>query len=356
MKKWIWIVIAVILISFILILIGSNKNKSENPPVQLENSRGFFMGFVPIPKQPITTDAWLETFELLKTNADFVLHHSAIDWEDFVDSSNIERSAAATPNLESTNFIALMSRQKNLKLLIVIDPLTSNREEIDTKLPADVGTNFGDEKVRKAFKNYVVRIAKDYKPEYLGLGSEINTYMNKHPEDANNLLSLIDETIPLIKQESPNTKITSTFQYESLIGKTGNTQWSTFEKVEPKIDLVSITTYPSVYFSSAFEIPADYYNNIKEHTTKSIIIAESGWPTGGESKFHGSEKNQKEFVARFPELIKDVDVKLWIWWFFHDQPGEGYADFFRTMGLLTSDGKEKPSWNTWQEIHSLPQE
>lgn len=380
MKKLVWIILAVILIGLVLIIASNNKeippvqnrinqtlpennsnnainNSTQIPPIQNENSRSFYMGFVAIPEQPVTTQAWLDAFELLKDNADFVLIHSAVDWEKFVDSSQTERTAASTPNLETVNFLGLMSRQKNLKLFIVLDPLrTDNRDEIDTKLPSEVGVDFGDEKVRNAFKNYAIRIAKDYKPEYLGLGSEINTYMNKNPQDADNLVLLIEETIPLIREESPSTKITSTFQYEGLIGKIEDAQWSLFEKVEPKIDLISITTYPSPWFNTPNEIPIEYYGQIKEHTNKPIIIAESGWPTGGESSFHGSEENQKEFVKKFPQLIKEIDVKLWIWWFLHDWQGEGYPDFFKTMGLSTSDGNEKTSWNSWQDIHSLTKE
>jgi len=90
------------------------------------------------------------------------------------------------------------------------------------------------------------------------------------------------------------------------------------------------------------------------HTSKPIIIAESGWPTGGSSEFHGSSENQKDFVAKIPELAKEINLKLWIWWFLHDWQGEGYPDYFKTMGLKTSDGQEKPAWKTWQQIFALP--
>src|SRR3989344_4056385 len=153
------------LVFVILIIIGilSPKETQPTPPPENETNetpgietgemRTFEMGFVPIPAQPLTTEAWLSAFTLFGDNADFTLHHSAIDWEKFVDSSDAERTAASTPNLETVNFIGLMSRQNNLKLLIVIDPLRADRDEIDSKLPADIGENFGDEKVRKAFKN-----------------------------------------------------------------------------------------------------------------------------------------------------------------------------------------------------------
>jgi hypothetical protein len=49
-----------------------------------------------------------------------------------------------------------------------------------------------------------------------------------------------------------------------------------------------------------------------------------------------------------------MEIELWIWWFLHDWQGEGFAEYFRSMGFLTSDGKEKASWSTWKEIHAQP--
>lgn len=36
-------------------------------------SRSFEMGFLPIPRQPLTTEAWLKAWKILGKNADFVL-------------------------------------------------------------------------------------------------------------------------------------------------------------------------------------------------------------------------------------------------------------------------------------------
>jgi len=356
------------ILGFLLaILIFSGCPQPPEPPPTGEalelpiSERSFELGFMAIPKQPITTDAWFNAFELLRDNGEFVLIHAHIDWLDFVDSSDTVFEIRPQ-NLESTNFLSEMAKMYGLKTFIVIDPLEgTNREEIDAKarmLSPELSRLplFSDEKLRKAFKNYSVRIARDYKPEYLGLGSEINTYIAKNPEDAENLISLIKETIPLVKQVSPNTKITVTFQFDQLNGTSfsGKTQWDILASLESKLDLVAISSYPSLWFASPEEIPDNYYSQIKEHTNKPIIMAESGWPTAGAAQYHGSYENQNKFLLRFIALTKDLDLKLWIWWFLHDQPGDGYLDFFRTMGMRTSDGQEKPAWKTWQSIHALP--
>lgn len=319
------------------------------PPGVLE--RSFEMGFVPIPTQPVTTQAWLDAWTLFGSNSDIVLEHAnlnALEWAAFQNSS-----PQKTPSIDSLDFFSGMAGQKSLDMLIVVDPLNKvGREEI-SDLPPGFGANFGDQMVRTSFKNYAVYIAKNYKPKYLGLGSEINTYLKKRPSDADNFASILKETISEIRKVSPATKITSTFQYESLTGLVdGNPGWETFSKIEQEIDVVSITTYPSAWFNAPDDIPIDYFEKIKGKTSKKIIIAESGWPSGGASNFHGSAENQKRFVEKIPELAKKIDLVVWIWWFPHDWSGEGYPDFFKTMGLKTSTGEPKPAWQAWQKIRS----
>ncbi len=334
-----------------------DQNTPINPTDQNQplDSRGFLMGTVPIPPQPLTNEGWINTFALLSDNAEIVLHHSAIDWNKFIENSISPRSADKTPNLEQTNFIALMAKQNNLKTFIVIDPLQSNREELDAKAFGQAGLKFEDRSVPQAFRNYAVRIAQDYKPAYMGIGSEVNTYMLNHPQDTQFLTYTLRDIISEVKRESPNTIVTATFQYESLVGKAdGQSQWNLLSQVEPYVDAVSITTYPSLFFETPDQIPADYYAQLKEHTQKPIISAESGWPSGGDAQYHGSPENQKRFVERLPQLTKDLSPKLWIWWFLHDWSGEGYPDFFKTMGLRTSTGEEKPVWTAWQQIQKAP--
>jgi exo-beta-1,3-glucanase (GH17 family) len=98
-------------------------------------------------------------------------------------------------------------------------------------------------------------------------------------------------------------------------------------------------------------MPADYYSRILAHTGLPVVIAESGWPTGGDPAWHGSDANQTRFLTRVAELTQPLTLSLWIWWFLHDWAGAGYPAFFQTMGLRNSDGTTKPSWSTWQSIH-----
>lgn len=310
--------------------------------------RPFLIGFSPIPRQPVSTESWLETWdELLRRNAEVVLYHVKVDWTAFVNGPE----APSFREQEGLKWASGMAVRDQLQVFYVIDPLEPDRNEIDRQLPASIGRRFSDEKVRLAFTHCAMRIAEEYHPPYLALGSEVNTYLRRHPEDLPHLVSLLQDTAAAIKRLSPATKITATLQYELLSGThDGTPQWDLLNALEPALDVVAITTYPSPHFNDPDAIPASYYAQLKQHTSKPVIIAESGWPTGGPAAYGGSEEKQERFLRKFVELTSDLDVELWIWWFLHDWEGAGYPDFFKTMGLRTSDGRPKRSWATWQAL------
>ena len=69
------------------------KSGQNRPSDQSTSFRKLSLGFSPIPKQPLTTEAWLETFDqLLKQNANFVLHHVHMDWEAFANGIDVKNS------------------------------------------------------------------------------------------------------------------------------------------------------------------------------------------------------------------------------------------------------------------------
>jgi hypothetical protein len=346
MKK---IIVGIIVLAVIVLVIGaiSNSGKSDpvpepvgsttTAPVISLSSRSFKMGFVPVPAQPLSTANWLGSFELFGNNAEVIMHHLHFE-------SN---------NLDGAAFVDGMNKKFGLETFFTIDPLSNDRLSLDPDLKK-AGKNFGDDKVRQSYKDLAVKTAETYQPAYLSLGSEVNTYLQKNPSDLQDFVSLVNETIPLVKQASPDSIVTLSLQFEELNGQTGKDEWFMVPLLAEKLDALAFTTYPSLFFKTPADIPLDYYSQFKKYTDKPLLLVESGWPAGGSSSYHGSLANQAAFVARLPELTKDLNLGLWIWWFPHDQAGDGYPDFFRTMGLRQSDGTPKLSWKTWTEIQQLP--
>ncbi len=83
-------------------------------------------------------------------------------------------------------------------------------------LPEGWEPSFANPDVRAAFGNFTLWIMREFEPRYLGLASEINTYIDAHPEDGQDYLSLYEETYDRVKAEFPETQIFVTFQWDDL--------------------------------------------------------------------------------------------------------------------------------------------
>lgn len=318
--------------------------------------RHFMIGALPVPMQPDldvlpTTESWIETFDVLAATSEVVLVHAHPGWEAFV--TGPDEVDASDESLAGVEFTYQMAERRGLELLIVVDYRALDGSGLGA--PDTVGGSFSDPEVRAAFTNYSIRLARDYQPAFMGLGAEVNTFLDDHPEEIDGFLSLVEETIDRVRDESSSIIVSSSIQYEELVGLVdGEAQWDLLERVNPIVDAIAITTYPSLFFDGLSSIPGDYYEQIGTHTDLPVLIAESGYPSGGDAGWHGSPSKQREFVEGLSARFVSLDLRLWIYWFLHDH--EGYPPFFQTMGLRTSTGEPKPAFTAWEAVHAVPLE
>lgn len=205
---------------------------------------------------------------------------------------------------------------------------------------------------KERYKNSAVAFAERYRPEYLGFGIEVNIMYEKSPEDFEEFVIFYNDVYDAVKAVSPNTKVFTVFQLEKMKGLTfwstspsdsAKAQWQLIN--EFKSDIAAFTTYPGLVYKDPSEMPADYYNEIKMHTSKPVAFTEVGWhsdasPVGWES----NDAEQAQFVTRFFNLTESLDREMVIWSFMYDQ---NTSEPFRSMGLYRSDGTAKQAWSEW---------
>lgn len=295
------------------------------------------MGTVAIPRQPVTPETWIECFDLIAASSDTVMHLEAVDW-------------SGASSLEFLSFLSAMASDRGLSLFLTIDPLTPDRIAIDPAAPA---ATFADPATRAAVTAFAARVARECRPAWLAIGAEINTYLGLHPEELADFASLFDEAAAAAKAESPSTRILATFQYERLSGATGDPeQWQILPAFGPAMEAVGVTTYPAAWFDSPEALPGDYYDRFRQHDSRPVVIAESGWPAQAGATWAGDPGSQARFVDLLARTAARLPCELWIWWFLHDWEAAGYAEYFRSMGLRTSTGTPRPAWERWTAAHS----
>ena len=236
----------------------------------------------------------------MSRHADFVLFQHTIPWQDFVGGVNGESQSRTDIRNQMT-----LAVQNGLEAVYVVDPLNGlNRREF-MGLPDGWEPSFANPDVRAAFTNYTLWLVREFHPRYLGLASEINTYMDAHPEDAANYISLYQSVYALVKAEAPETQIFVTFQWEDLnnlfsMAAEGrqpyDTNWDQIEAFEPNLDLWVISSYPFTVFQSGAEIPADYYTPLLSRTSKPLAVAEGGFTSRPTPPFQGDEQSQVDYL------------------------------------------------------------
>lgn len=328
-------------------------------------------GFFPTPPE-VSLESVFAHYKVLSQHADVSLVQEPIPWAEFVNGIDAESQKIA--DLQNARALALAH---NLESIYIVDPLNGlNRREF-AGLPARWEASFANPNVRAAYKNYTLRILREFQPHYLGLASEINTYMEAHPADAKNFISLYRETYAAIKAEAPQTQVFVTFQWEQLNSLIGNApaqgrriQWEQMEAFEPQLDLWVISSYPFVVYHSGAEIPPDYYSPLLERTDKPLAVAEGGFVSRQTGHIPGAPQDQVDYLNAIHAQIGER-LDFWIYLLLCDLNEDSYSRFFRqqgvnendittlgwfvNVGLLEKDGQTpKPALALWDSFRASP--
>jgi hypothetical protein len=296
-----------------------------------------------------------------------VLFQHNIPWEEFVTRAEGEsKSRTDIANQE------ILARQNGLDSIYVVDALNGlNRREF-LGLPSGWEASFANPQVRAAFTNYTLWVVRTFHPRYLGLASEINTYMDAHPDDDANFVSLYHELYGKIKLEAPDTQVFVTFQWDDLNNmwpqpEEGDRQkfdvnWDQIEAFEPNLDLWVISSYPYFVFPSGADIPADYYSRLLTRTSKRVAIAEGGFTSRDLGTIHATPDDQVAYLNAIHDQLGSR-LAFWVYLVLNDFDMESYSkisgqqgvsdtdlstlSMFSSIGLREMDGTPKLALEVW---------
>ena len=248
--------------------------------------------------------------------------------------------------VSAPHVVAALSDQQGLDPIVVVTYFTQGTGELVRSL---------NETNRQAYVDGAVQFVEAYEPSYIGFGIEVNSFWMNSEEGYQSFVDLFGEVYPLVKEASPETKVFTVFQLERMKGLHGGlfggtndeglSQWELLDDF-PEADALAFTTYPCLIHMDPSEMPEDYYTEILDHTSKEVLIAESGWFREGPEGWESDEGEQAEFVHALFDLTEELDPSVIIWSFLYDQ-GVQYP--FDTMGLLDLDEAHLQPWQAWTE-------
>ncbi len=219
--------------------------------------------------------------------------------------------------------------------------------------PPGVNADLADPEFRRLWIEEAKNIAEDFQPEYFSLGNEINDYFYSNPEDLEKYLSLYDDACAAIEGVSPNTKVFVVFSLNHMID---NNQFELLDTFNDRVDLIGLTTYPWQQYDNLADIPDDYYSKLEEYVNKPIAFTEIGWPSSQEQG--SSEGEQAEFLIRFLELTRDMNLEMVNWLFLHTPELNGIAAIVsspgtNTISLKNADDSPKAIYSVWLALKAL---
>jgi hypothetical protein len=319
------------------------------------------LGFSTLPPER-TSDAYLQAFATAAQYADVVMIQRTPPWEDFMKGGQVSKETADTTRIET----ALLDQYQGLGLFYAIDPTDGivQRSRLANLPPSiDPQVGYRDERVRDALIAYAAYVAKNYKPEYLAFGVEVNmTYERAAPEQFEAFLEIYSDAYDVVKGNSPDTKVFPTFQLEDLEGAFGKVhppRWELLDRFAGRMDMLAISTYPFLGEArSAGDIRPDYYSQLKEHWDGPIMISETGYasaPVEGRVTV-GTEADQQAYVDRLLQEANSLGFELVVWFAALDPAfaSSGATVVFRDIGLRKSDGSNKLAWTSWDQWARRP--
>lgn len=341
---------------------GSQAGETGAPVLEVApgdgDGRSFVMG---VSSQPVQTSeqAYRDAFEIAEAAGEVVLIQRTPPWAEFVPGGSISSRTEQLTLLEKE-----LAEEHDLRLFLAVDPTIPGDRSQLANLPENLAAEgFANENVRAAFVAYTKYLALNYKPAYMALGVEVDMiYRARGDGSFRNFVSLYFEAYDAVKAVSKDTLVFPTFQYEDMLGllDTGSPtlpSWNLVNRFEPKIDVLAVTSYPSLVFGSVDNLPPDYYDALGGRLNRPVMFASVGWNSGadaGASQPQG-ETEQVAYLEHVLDAVRRLNASALVWYLGRDPEAvpPGFEPLAR-MGLHDASGNPKSVWGIWQSTMGRP--
>ena len=333
------------------------------------NVRHFRMGFTGFPSD-ITLEAVMEARHFSRNNADILAHHiEGVPWAE---------SLHAKPF--STEMMNDWRGKKEAmpdggKVYLAVSPGRGELKVADKGLPLPKELKpkaYDHPMVKKAYLNYCRRAVEFFKPDYLGIGIEVNEIYQKGPDKWRAYTELHRFVYHELKKDNPDLSIFASFTLHGMLNARGAAREkmaTAFEEIMPQCDLVAVSFYPFIAGGTTeIDKSLQWMTDRIDKYRKPYAVVETGeaaerlkFPGTGQI-INGTEEKQAayykqllatarsrrfEFVISF--LHRDYDA---MWDRIKAFSPEAFMAW-RDCGLLDQAGKKRKSYHIWKQYFDM---
>jgi len=330
----------------------------HEPRAETGTPRSYLLGFSALPST-LSNSAFIQALDLTAQYGDLLLIQRTPSWNEFVPD--------VVPS-EQLHQLALREHEaveaRGLTLFYAIDPFDpSNRGRLAGLPPKYMQADLSNPDLFAAFVEEARFIATNYQPRYLALGIEVNATFEHDPHQYTAYLQAYRAAYEAVKEISPETITFATFQYEQLLGlvpwePARPPRWELIQDFAGHLDLIAISTFPSITYDVARKVPPLYYSQIADHTTLPIAFAAVGFSSApGKGDLNSSTPaEQRRYLQRLLADADEIDTHFLIWFAGRD-PNFTIATSFNLLassGLRDTNDRPKEAWITWEKASARP--
>ncbi len=377
-----FLLISSVLYMFQLILnpYSNQAQASSNPETPVIASP--YYGFTPFPYDT-TPSAIRNTQMIIEKNSDLYAIHldECLPWRQMLDN-------APFPRYKQNDWDGIKYNIPNgHKVYVALAFLGTDRETLAPtcgqerdqfeSLPSPLrSTSFKDQHVKSAYLNYVRKAIRQFNPDFLNLGIELEGLAHRFPSRWREFEDLFFYIRDTIKKENPNIKIGISLGLQPLLDPAVAAR---VKSVVEGSDYFGLSFYP--YASSFHEkLGAPALNQgtaswikplewARNFTNKPIAICETGYTTKDihirkyDLHMKGSTQEQADYVRDLLTISKRDNYMFVVWFLaidydklYQKMPQNDETEInllWRNIGLLDGNTQPKPAWNIWKQYKTL---
>lgn len=326
---------------------------APDPPTRGGPPRPYALGFTATPAD-LTPDAYVDVFDAAALQGELIMIQRPVAWAEVRPGASLRPESVTTMAWERQ-----LIADRDLQLLFAIDPWeTADRSRLAGDAPGD---GFRDAAVTRDYVAYAELVVREYRPRWLALAVDLDAVARARPDDLDAIEAAYRRAYAAVKAIAPETQVFATFQLEDLQGllpwSDHAPQWSLLLRFEDVLDVLAVSSFPSLIFPFASDIPETYYSRL-DAFAKPIALVPGGFasvPGRGGVTF-GTVRGQQQYLER---VLAEAEAGAWVLvvWITPQDPSfatEAPFDLFAQMGLHAAGGAEKPAWAVWVQSAFRP--
>ncbi|MDC3962567.1 hypothetical protein KEG38_52605 [Polyangium jinanense] len=337
------------------------------------------MGFTPFPYD-ITEAAVLDVYDKLAQEGDLYAFHtlSGVPWVEAGQGLGLDGYGQSVKDAWAFQKAHI---KPDHKIYLGLTPLDDSRSKMadywgaqeHMPLPPPWDTyDFNAPEVKAAYLSFCETAIANYKPDFMGIGIEVNLLKKNAPARWAAYVELQKSTYEALKISHPDLPVFVTLTGVDLLeGWTDANhegQMAALADILPYTDILAISLYPYMSKYLADSLPPTVFADLAALAPgKPIAIAESGYTAQVTTlamagiTFHGSPEKQDNFVnllvneaqtLKMPFVVnfvvQDYDA-LW-----QKAGGGDLLTVWRDTGFFDENGAARPAMTTWRNALARP--